>query len=230
MISVVLPTYNESETIVKLVDRLLEILSDAEVVVVDDDSPDSTWKLVKNGFSGDSRVRVIRRVNERGLVTAIRHGISESRGEVIVIMDADLSHPPEVIPKLVELIGPYDIVNASRHSPGGEMEYSFSRVFTSNAINLFARIMLTREITDYTGGFIAVKREIFKKTPVEGIYGEYCIRFLYEAKNKGYKIKEVPYTYKPRMAGETHTTPNVLYYLKWAWVYGSTVLKLRLGG
>jgi dolichol-phosphate mannosyltransferase len=106
-VSVVMPTYNEKENIEALIDAVLEtVKSDVEVVVVDDDSPDETWRIVEriSNEKGEDRVRLIHRTEERGLASAIRAGIKASRGDVVVVMDTDFSHPPEKIPELVSAV------------------------------------------------------------------------------------------------------------------------------
>ena len=99
--SVVLPTYNEREVIVGVVAEILDAVGDVEVLVVDDDSPDRTWEVVAGAFAGDPRARVLRRVGRRGLASAIAEGVTETKGDVVVWMDADGSMPPDVIPRLV---------------------------------------------------------------------------------------------------------------------------------
>ncbi len=228
-VSVVMPTYNEKENIEALIKAVLENVKDeVEIVVVDDDSPDGTWKIVEN--IGDGRVRLIHRTTEKGLASAIRKGIESSKGDVIVVMDTDFSHPPEKIPELLETANEFDIALGSRHVKGGGMEASKARVFLSKMTNLFARVFLGFEIKDYTGGFIAVKHEVFEDIKILdewGEYGNYCIGFLYTGRKKGYKIKEVPFIYKYRTAGETKTSPDEYHLFRWGKRYCFTVLRLK---
>lgn len=230
-ISVVLPTYNECENIVNLINAIETALEETllEIIVVDDNSPDNTWKEVED--LRDEKVTLIRRMKERGVASAIGRGILEAEGGIIVWMDCDFSHPPEMLPKLVKTLNDYDIAVASRYVGDGRDERGFQRVLTSRVINAFARHILDKSIYDYTSGFIATKREVFKKTLLpSGKHGEYCIEFLYKAKKYGYKIKEVPYTSFDRELGETKTTSNLPNLAKYGWMYGSTILKLKLGG
>jgi dolichol-phosphate mannosyltransferase len=228
-VSVVMPTYNEKENIEALIKAVLEQFKDeVEVVVVDDDSPDGTWKIVKE--IKDERVRLIHRTKEKGLASAIRKGIESSKGEVIVAMDTDFSHPPEKIPELVKAADEFDIALGSRHIKGGGMEASRARVFLSKMTNLFARVFLGMKIKDYTGGFIAVKKEVFDAVKILdewGEYGNYCIGFLYMTRKKGYTIKEVPFTYKYRTAGETKTSPDEYHLFRWGKRYCFTILSLK---
>ncbi len=228
-VTVVMPTYNEKENIAALIRDVLEnVKEDFEIVVVDDDSPDGTWKIVQD--IKDKRVRLIRRTQEKGLASAIRTGIEYSKGDIIVIMDTDFSHPPSKIPALVAATAKSDIALGSRHSKGGGMEASKARVILSKMTNLFARMFLGFEIKDYTGGFIAVRKEVFNDIKILnewGEYGNYCIGFLYTAKKKGYKIVEVPFVYKYRTAGETKTAPDEYRLFRWGKRYCLTILNLR---
>jgi len=105
-VSVVLPTYNERDNIYPLIQALLNHLADAspEIIVVDDDSPDGTWQVVAEVAAQDERVRLLRRLDERGLTSAIAAGIEQARGDIVVWMDCDFSMPPEVVPRLVAAI------------------------------------------------------------------------------------------------------------------------------
>jgi dolichol-phosphate mannosyltransferase len=228
-ISVVMPTYNEKENIEGLIHTVFDrIENEVEIVVVDDNSPDGTWEIVKN--LNDKRINLIRRIKERGLASAIRTGIEAARGNVIVVMDTDFSHPPETITDLVLALKDSDIALGSRHIRRGKMEASKGRVILSKMTNLFARAFLGFDIKDYTGGFLAVKKEVLDEIKILdewGVYGNYCIGFLYDAKKRGYKIKEVPFIYKYRTAGETKTSPDEYNLMKWGKRYCLTILKLK---
>lgn len=232
-ISVVMPTYNEKENIEALILAVLETVEgDVEVVVVDDDSPDGTWRIVEalNERVGEDRVRLIRRTEERGLASAIRAGIDFSKGDIVVVMDTDFSHPPEKIPELISAASEADIALGSRHIKGGGMEAPFGRAFFSKLTNIFARAILGYSIKDYTGGFIAVNKRVFEDIKILdewGEYGNYCIGLLYDARQKGYSIKEVPFVYRYRTAGETKTAPDQYNLFKWGKRYCLSILKLR---
>ncbi len=237
LVSVVLPTYNEVSNISQLINRISVALKDYsyEIIVVDDDSPDGTWK--KACELNDKNVRVIRRIDERGLNTALRRGIHESQGKYIVWMDADQSMPPETILSLLEPLKNYgyDISLASRYVKGGKDLRPKLRLLTSKMINLTATLFLSFNLAfnvlDYTSGYVAVRREVFERLPLpNSIYGEYCIAFLYHAKKKGFKIKEVPYSFIDRLKGESKTAGNLMTLLGFGWIYFKRILKLRFGG
>jgi len=231
-VSVILPTFNEAGNIVVLIEALkarLPLLS--EIVVVDDDSPDLTWQVVERLRSSEPRIRLIRRIGRRGLTSALQEGIEAAAGEYIFWMDCDLSQPPEKISDLLEALKDHDIVVASRYIPGGEEKgHSLLGSFLSKMICLFASLVLSPSIKDYTSGYIGTRKAILEAVPLQGDYGEYCIGFLYRAYKKGYRILEIPYTCLPRQSGESKTATNLGGYLKRGRKYFMTVLRLRFFG
>ncbi len=231
-ISIVLPTYNERDNIGPLIERTLTALSayTLEIVVVDDDSPDGTWQIAAGKAEKDSRVRLIRRVNERGLTSAIQRGITEARGDWIGWMDCDLSMPPEDWPKLAALLERgADVALGSRYTPGGaDVAHSFTGRAFSRVINAAAGLALDWSIKDYTSGFILARKEVFSKITLRGDYGEYCIDLLYRAKKAGFKVQEAPYVCVPRQAGESKTALNAWGYLARGVNYVKTVGRLLL--
>ena len=228
--SVILPTYNERENIGPLIETIIRCLDgDLEIIVVDDDSPDGTWEVVEN--IKDDKVKLLRRIGKRGLASAIKEGIEGATGEVVAVMDTDLSHPPEKLTELFNTLDHCDIVVGSRYVKGGGMEASMGRLLVSQLTNLFARTFLVWSIHDYTGGFIACRRKVFNKITISderGTYGDYCIALLFDAINNGLKVEEIPYIYKFRVAGETKTSPDIFKLFKWGILYCGTILKLRL--
>jgi dolichol-phosphate mannosyltransferase len=230
-VSVVLPTYNEGATILPLIADVHAALRDAEIVVVDDDSPDGTWRIVGDAFQGDDRVRVIRRIGRRGLPTALAEGLAAGKGEALVWLDADGSMPPFVIPDLIAGLGDADIAVASRYVAGGEdaRDSRFRRV-SSWIINAFAAMLLSPKVRDYTSGFIAVRRTALERLPLRTnyVYGEYCIDLLYRACRAGLTVREVPYRNVERVAGETKTAPSFRRFAVLGFAYFKAIVKLRV--
>lgn len=231
--SIILPTYNERVNIVALIREILEKVNPAEVIVVDDDSPDRTWEVVKN--FDDPRVKLIRRTDERGLTSAIKRGITSAIGDVVVWMDCDFSMPPSVIPELLKAVEEYDIAIGSRYVDGAKDDRESLRERAGSwIINRLARFILDPSINDYTSGFVAARKKIFSHDSetfsgihLKGDYGEYCIDLLYSAKRKGFTIKEIPYVCITRRHGESKTATNIFKYLKRGMGYISTILTLR---
>jgi dolichol-phosphate mannosyltransferase len=228
--SVIAPTYNEAGNVEPLVTRILGALGpQSEVVVVDDDSPDGTWKLAEGLAKVDKRVRVIRRIGRRGLTTAISEGIAAAKGGMIAWMDADLSMPPEKLPELFKALEHADVAVGSRYIGGGEDARRMAMaVMLSTIINKCGSLILGTKATDLTSGFIAAKKEVLKAIPLRGDYGEYCIDFLVRAERKGYRLVEIPYSLVKRERGESKTATNFLGFAKRGRKYLTTVLKLRL--
>jgi dolichol-phosphate mannosyltransferase len=228
-ISIILPTYNEALNIKKLIQEIIKNLPDfLEIIVVDDNSPDGTWKIIGAMAKTDSRIRLVRRKEERGLTSAIREGIARARGSIVVWMDCDFSMPPETLPRLIEALEEYDISLGSRYVTGGrDARASLFRILTSRLFNMFAALVLRSGVMDLTSGFLAVRKKVFRNVKISGDYGDYCIDFLCVAEYKGYRIKEIPYTCRPRKRGETKTNPSLLKFLRHGIIYFTTILRVR---
>lgn len=231
-VTVILPTYNERENISLLIEGIVKHVSPTpEILVVDDNSPDGTWQVVESLAQTYPSIRLIRRMDERGLTSALQRGIAEARGDVVVWMDTDLSMPPDKIADLLTQLPQYDLAVGSRYVKGGrDVGHSFAARAFSRTINFSAGLFLGFDITDYTSGFVAAKKEVFEHIALRGDYGEYCIDLLYHAKRKGYRIKEIPYDCVERHAGESKTATNVIGFFTRGLNYVITVLRLRLLG
>ena len=225
--SIVLPTYNEKDNIIKLINEINNYIRNSEIIVVDDDSPDLTWKIAQD--SNIKNVKVIRRINNKGLAASIHKGIENTTGDAVIWMDCDLSHPPSLIPKLLESLNENDIAVASRYNYGGKDKRKFIRFITSYIFNLYAKIILGLKIKDTDSGFIAVKKEVFSKVDINPKgYGEYFIEFVYKCQKQGYKIVEVPFIMEDRSIGNSKTGENFLSLLKLGYKYCSEVIKIKL--
>lgn len=227
-VTVVLPTYNERENIGKLARGILDsVRTDVEVIVVDDDSEDLTWKAVEEMKLPS--VRSIRRVGEKGLTSAINRGISESRYDIVAWMDADLSMPPDKINDLLACLESNDIAVGSRYVPGGrDMGDSRTARFMSRLLSIIARTALNVPVNDMNSGFVATKKRIVEELGLRGDYGEYCLDFLYRAHKKGYSIAEAPYVCVPRLKGVSKTATGLLGFFWRGRKYIYAIMKLRL--
>jgi glycosyltransferase involved in cell wall biosynthesis len=231
-VSVILPTYNEYGNIGPLIGEILSYLpEDSEIIVVDDDSPDRTWEVAADWGRKDPRVRLLRRIGRRGLTSALKEGFEQSRGLLIFWMDCDFSHPPDKIPEMIEKLGQYDVVVASRYIPGGE-ERGHSRMgsFLSRVICGLSALVLSPAIKDYTSGYVGLRRPVLETISLRGDYGEYCIDLLYRAHKRGYRILEIPYRCLPRRTGESKTATRFTGYVKRGFKYIFTMVRLRFGG
>ena len=228
IVSIVLPTYNEKDTIALLVEEILRrISSDSEIIVVDDDSPDGTGDIVEKVGEKDLRVRLLRR-KERGLTSALRAGIDSARHDTVIWLDADFAHPPEVIPDLINAPADLDIVVASRYITGGhDGRDSKIRRLASVALNRVGQWWVRSSVRDLSSGFVRARKEVLKDLDFQGTYGDYCIDFLVRAERKGFKIKEIPYTNSEREEGYSKTTANPLMFFRYVLLYVKTIIKLR---
>lgn len=226
--SIVLPTYNEKDTIALLLEEILgRISSDSEIIVVDDDSPDGTGDIVEKIGQSDPRVRLLRR-KERGLTSAIRAGIDAARHDTVIWLDADFAHPPEVIPDLIATPDDFDIVVASRYIMGGhDGRDSTIRRMASFFLNRIGQWWVRSSVRDLSSGFVRARKEVLMDLDFRGTYGDYCIDFLVRAERKGYRIKEIPYTNSEREKGYSKTTANPLIFLRYVLLYIRTIIKLR---
>jgi dolichol-phosphate mannosyltransferase len=230
-LSVILPTFNERESINSLVAEIVSHLSPTgksfEILVVDDDSPDGTWEEVSRQWVGDSRVRPLLRKNEKGLATAILHGIRHAAGDKIIVMDTDFNHPPRLIPLLVAITDYFSVASGSRYVIGGGMETSRFRYIGSKLFNKFVHYVLKMQTTDNLSGYFCFRKEVLEGIPLEKIffgYGDFYIRFLYVMQRRGHPIIEVPVVYKDRMGGLSKTDLKSELFK-----YFRSVMKIRFG-
>ncbi len=235
LISVVLPTYNEAENIILLIKEIDRVVKyKKEFWVVDDNSPDGSANKVLNyqKKSNKKYINVLRRLKNHGLTNSLKDGIKKAKGDVVVWMDCDFSHPPGVINKLLKKINEgYDIAVASRFIKGGGFVVpeggsndSWAAIILSRLMNYTIQFLLGRKFGDYTSGFIAVKSRVFKKVVLRGDYGEYFIDLIYKAYANNFIITEIPYYQLPRRAGQSKTGSSLWQLIK----RGSKYLQLTL--
>ena len=217
-VSIIIPTYNERENLEELFDRISRALADYEyeIVVVDDDSPDRTWEFAQR-LAGKYPVKVIRRTKEKGLSSAVIRGFKEASGDVFVVMDADLQHPPEVIPELLRAIEEgADVAIASRYVPGGGVKnwYWYRKLISRGAI-MIGRLALPkiRNVKDPVSGFFAVRKSVIDGVELNPVGFKILMEILIKGSYR--KVVEVPFTFSLRRAGESKLgTKTMLNYLR----------------
>jgi dolichol-phosphate mannosyltransferase len=209
LVSIILATYNERENIRDTINAIFQyVRPPVEVIVVDDDSPDETWRIVEE--MADERVVLIRRVDTKGLASAFNRGIIESRGGIVGWMDADMCMPPALLPAMIDKLNTYDLVIGSRYAPGGVDDRQRLRVLASRLINGLATLVLGYGIRDYDSGFVVLRREVFNKVSIIPTgYGAYFMEFLYVASRKGLKVYEMPYRFTDRAKGVSKSAPDL---------------------
>ncbi|OGN90446.1 MAG: hypothetical protein A2Z70_02445 [Chloroflexi bacterium RBG_13_48_17] len=207
-VSVILPTYNEKGNIIELVDTILGQLSPlnitSELIVVDDNSPDGTGKLVQEHYAANNDIKVFIRTDVRGFATAIRYGIEKSSGDVIAVMDTDFNHDPMMLPRMIKFLEYYDIVVGSRFTSGGGM-YDRFRYISSYLFNFVIRMILLTRLQDNLSGFFTIRRTFLFSMDFEKIfwgYGDYFFRLLFYACRLNVKILDIPVVYQKRKSGE----------------------------
>lgn len=230
-ISVVIPSYNERENIVEAIHRIEGALGESlfEIIVVDDNSPDKTWELVQN--LQDPKVKLMRRMDKKGLASALADGTNAAEGKIISWLDCDLGIPPEDLLKLFEKLDEYEVAIGSRYLPGGLDNRPKWRAFLSKIFNIYTRMILGRHFWDWTSGFAAARKEAMRKVPLsETGFGEYFIEWVYACTRANLKMVEVPYHYGLRKGGVSKTDGNLFVFMKLAVSYAWRVILVRLRG
>jgi len=218
VVSVVVPTYNERENIDELLSRIHTSLNevDYEVVVVDDNSPDGTAERVIE-LSSKYPVKLVRRAGKLGLSSAILDGVKVCSGDYVVVMDADLQHPPEVIKELLRNASRCDIVIASRYVRGGcIVGFPLIRRVISLGATYMARILVpqARSIKDPLSGFFLIRKELIEETEI-AVPSGYKILLEIISQHDNLKICEVPYVFQSRVRGESKLSKKeILSYVK----------------
>ena len=215
MISVVVPTYNERENLEELLRRVNDACSSAgievETVIVDDNSPDGTGNLAEE-LAGTYAVKVIHRAGKLGLSTAVIEGFGVASGDLLVVMDADLSHPPEKIPEMIAKIesGEAQVVVGSRYVPGGKVEnWPIHRRLISKGATQLARWLT--EVKDPMSGFFALRKDVIEGVELDPVGYKIGLEIL--VKGRYEKAAEVPITFADRKAGKSKLGASV--YLKY---------------
>ena len=219
-VSVIIPTFNEAKSIYSIVPLVAEVFTkhkiDGEMIVVDDDSPDKTWKVAQE-LGARFPVKSVRRQGERGLSSAVIKGFGYAKGEIIGVMDADFSHSPEYIAKLVEAIevGGADIALGSRYMEAGRIkEWPWYRRLASWTATFLAS-PFTR-VKDPMSGFIFFRRQVIEGVRLNPIGFKIALEII--AKGHYKQLKEIPIVFQNRLYGESKLTRGVVFeYLKQIW-------------
>jgi dolichol-phosphate mannosyltransferase len=228
-IGIIVPTYNESENIVELTQQLLALPLNAQVIIVDDNSPDGTGQLADELQAQNYRVQVIHRSGKLGLGTAYIAGFKSALAdgaERIITMDADFSHGPDYVPDLVALANTYQVTIGSRYVPnGGVKNWGLRRRFLSWGANRFARTVLDLQANDCTAGFRCYRREVLLNIDLDHIFSNgysFLLEMIYKCQQLGYTIGEIPIVFANRERGASKISQQEIYRAMY------TVLRLGL--
>jgi dolichol-phosphate mannosyltransferase len=219
---VIIPTYNEAENIKSIVDRVRAAVPEAHVLVADDNSPDGTGELADEIAAGDDHVQVLHRKGKEGLGAAylagFRWGIERGYG-VLIEMDADGSHQPEELPRLLTALKGADLVLGSRWVPGGRVvNWPRSREFLSRGGSTYSRLLLGVPIRDVTGGYRAFRRETLEGLGLREVASQgYCFQvdLARRAVKAGYHVVEVPITFVEREHGDSKMSRDIVVEALW---------------
>lgn len=227
---VVIPTYNERSNLQRLIEQIFSLkIPNLEVLVVDDNSPDGTGELAEK-LAEKYSILVIHRNKKDGLgrayIEAFKYIIGSdsaiTRGEpsrTIIQMDADLSHDPIVIPKMLEKIKDCDVILGSRYVSGGRIEnWNFFRLLVSRFGNFYARLVLGLPYRDLTGGFKCWRREVLEKLDLDSLSStgyNFQIETTYKTHQLGYKICEIPITFTERKTGISKFNLRIILEAFW---------------
>jgi dolichol-phosphate mannosyltransferase len=219
---VIIPTYNEAENIRTIVGRVRSAVPEAHVLVADDNSPDGTGKLADELAAEDDHVHVMHRKGKEGLGAAylagFHWGLEHGYG-VLVEMDADGSHQPEELPRLLTALKSADLVLGSRWVPGGRtVNWPKSRQFISRGGSLYSRLALGLPLRDITGGYRAFRRETLEGLGLDKVASQgYCFQvdLARRAVQAGFHVVEVPITFVERELGDSKMSRNIVVEALW---------------
>ncbi|WP_406448271.1 polyprenol monophosphomannose synthase [Streptomyces sp. NBC_00876] len=219
---VIIPTYNEAENIKPIVSRVRAAVPEADILVADDNSPDGTGKIADELAAADDRIHVLHRKGKEGLGAAylagFRWGMDHDYG-VLVEMDADGSHQPEELPRLLTALKGADLVLGSRWVPGGRVvNWPKSREMISRGGSTYSRLMLGLRTRDVTGGYRAFRTETLKGIGLDEVASQgYCFQvdLARRAIEAGYHVVEVPITFVDREIGDSKMSRDILVEALW---------------
>ncbi len=239
-IVVIIPTYNERDALPIIVGRVRSSVPEADILVADDNSPDRTGEIADDLAGEDDHVHVMHRLGKEGLGAAYLAGFAWALQEgydVVVEMDADGSHQPEQLPRLLDALRTADLVLGSRWVPGGGTEnWPKSRQFLSRGGSLYTRIMLGVPIRDVTGGFRAFRADTLRRLDLHEVASQgYCFQvdLAWRATQRGMRVREVPITFVERTVGTSKMSQMIVVEALWrvtVWGVDDKVTRVRRRG
>jgi dolichol-phosphate mannosyltransferase len=219
---VVIPTFNEVDNLRPITDRLRRAVPEVDILIADDNSPDGTGAVADALAAADEHVHVLHRPDKQGLGAAYVAGFgwARERGyDVVVEMDADGSHAPEELPRLLDALRDADAVLGSRWVPGGSVrDWPAHRLLLSRGANLYARLALGMPVKDATGGYRAYRVPLLDKIDVDSVASQgYCFQvdLAWRAYRQGFRVVEVPITFADRERGASKMSSAVVREALW---------------
>ncbi|MGA1082389.1 MAG: polyprenol monophosphomannose synthase [Candidatus Nanopelagicales bacterium] len=214
---IIIPTYQESENIISILERVQAANPEANVLVVDDSSPDGTGQIVERLMKSNPKIRLLTNSVKGGLgkayVKGFKWGLSKDF-DIFVEMDADGSHAPEQLPSILKNLDECDVSLGSRWVPGGRIEnWPISRQILSKGGNLYTRLMLGFKVKDAIGGYRAYKREVLETIDLDSIESQgYCFQvdMVRRSLAFGFKVCETPIVFTEREAGNSKMSRQIV--------------------
>ena len=225
---IIVPTYNEQKNLTNIYQKILKSAKNYDLLIVDDNSPDGTGEIADRLAWKDKRVKVIHREGKMGLGSAYIRGMDyalDLNYEYIIAMDADLSHDPVNLPRMLELIRHYDLVIGSRYvKDGGMVNWGVGRYFISRFANVLCRWILQIPQEDCSGGYKCYRASLLQKIGLQNIFAKgyaFQVEILFRSLKVGAKVIEIPIVFVNRHEGESKLSAQELFLFGW------TVIKLR---
>lgn len=222
---VCIPTYNESDNIIRMIDAVHGVVPETHILVIDDGSPDGTAKLVRERMQTDPRVHIVERTGKLGLGTAYCAGFAhalELGYDIIMQMDADFSHDPKDLLRFLDAIKEHDLVIGSRYVQGvNVINWPMSRLLLSWFANIYTRVITGMPIADATGGFKCFRAEVLRKIDLGKIKSNgyaFQIEMNYKAWRRKARMYELPIIFTDRVSGVSKMSKNIVYeaaFLVW---------------
>jgi dolichol-phosphate mannosyltransferase len=222
---VVLPTYNEIENlepIAKAIGGVLAALGDYRILVVDDSSPDGSGELADRLAAADAHIEVLHRPEKQGLGQAYLAGFRralDGGAALVVEMDADFSHDPQILPSLIAAAGDNDLVLGSRYVEGGGVrDWGPMRRLISRGGCLYAQLILSLRVKDLTGGFKCFRREVLEAIDLPSVRARgyaFQVELTYRTVKQGFRVKEVPITFADRRVGQSKMSKAIVAEAIW---------------
>lgn len=219
---VIIPTYNEIDNIKKIIERVLPQHDSIEVLIVDDNSPDGTGKVVLDIMKKTERVHLLERSGKLGLGTAYVEGFKfaiQNQYDYVIEMDADFSHNPDDLPRLIDEIQDNDLVIGSRYVQGvNVVNWPMSRLLLSYFASFYVKIITGMKIDDPTGGFKCFKRSVLENINLDAIISDgysFQVEMNYRTYVRDFKVKEIPIVFYERRDGKSKMSKHIVWEAIW---------------
>lgn len=215
---IIIPTYNESENVPLLIERIFHFQPEIHILFVDDNSPDGTAEIIKEMTATNNHLHLLSRPAKLGLGSAYLTGFKyalENNYDFVFEMDADFSHNPKEIPNFLKAIEDSDLVLGSRYIKGvNVINWPMGRLLISYYANMYSRLITGLPVRDATGGFKCFRREVLEKINFENVKSNgyaFQIELSFKAWKKGFRIKEIPIIFVDRVAGVSKLSKEIMW-------------------